>query len=60
MISRSNKIKINPIKKNWIEKGGRINFFISTPVSYNIFECKNIFFSLINIKSTSSKEITNE
>jgi len=34
--------------------------FTSTPVSYNIFECKNIFFSLIIIKITKSNPITNE
>lgn len=60
MISRSNKMKIKPIKKNWIEKGGRANLVISTPVSYSIFECKRVYFSLNSINIIKSNEITSE
>jgi len=54
IISRSNKIKIKAIIKNWIEKIIRLNLFISIPDS-NIC-LYSIFFSF-SLKKNTKKNI---
>jgi len=55
IISKSNKIKINAIIKNWIEKIIRLNLFISIPDS-NIC-LYSIFFSFSLKKNTKKNMI---
>jgi len=54
MISKSNKIKIKAIIKNWIEKMIRLNLFISIPDS-NI--CLYSMFFSFSLKKNTKKNI---